>query len=440
MKKEFLRISIFAGLIFLAVFSAQGQIGRRFPSEKKVITDPVTGVKLTFLTSTPHGDSKMYQTHNQWTADGKWIIFKSDRVKGEAMAVNEQSGVIVQITEGGYASMLCVARKSMKLYFLRKPIGQPESKSVEVVEVDLEKLFNDSESNTLKPALVYQRVCGTTPAEWDVESDMALDGSEDWVWFRVGKKEAIKHLSAGTKLEESFGPRHLGAGPGGIGGMNIHTGEMKYVVSVPFQVGHIQTNPWVSGQIFFCWETGGKAPQRTWFINSDGSGLAPLYKESEYEWITHETVISPDEVAFIISGHRRVKEIDGKQVMDESDWGPSGTREKPTGLAVINLKTHEVSLEGQVAEGNGFWHATGSPDKRFLAGDHPSRSVYAINRKTHEMIMLTTGHKQTAIDHLHPTFSPDGTRLEIQTAMLSADDKTMNICIVPLPERWLKQK
>ena len=29
------------------------------------------------------GDSKIYQTHNQWTSDGKWVIFRSDRVKGD---------------------------------------------------------------------------------------------------------------------------------------------------------------------------------------------------------------------------------------------------------------------------------------------------------------------------------------------------------------------
>ena len=42
------------------------------------------------------------------------------------------------------------------------------------------------------------------------------------------------------------------------------------------------------GEIIFCWETGGKAPQRTWFVKSDGSGLRPLYPEAPYEWITHE--------------------------------------------------------------------------------------------------------------------------------------------------------
>jgi oligogalacturonide lyase len=50
------------------------------------------------------------------------------------------------------------------------------------------------------------------------------------------------------------------------------------------------------------------------------------------------------------------------------------------------------------------------------------------------MMLLTTGHKTTAADHPHPTFSADGTRIEIQSAMLSADGRTMNICIVPVPE------
>src|ERR1700761_9290356 len=84
----------------LLVVRADSQIGRRFPSEKKIVKDPVTGVMLTFLTSTPMGDSKIYQTHNQWTSDGKWLIFRSGRVRGEAMAVNEQTGEMVQVTEG----------------------------------------------------------------------------------------------------------------------------------------------------------------------------------------------------------------------------------------------------------------------------------------------------------------------------------------------------
>jgi oligogalacturonide lyase len=50
------------GLFTSAAFS---QIGMRFPSEKKEITDPITGTHLTFLTTKPAGDSKIYQPHPQ---------------------------------------------------------------------------------------------------------------------------------------------------------------------------------------------------------------------------------------------------------------------------------------------------------------------------------------------------------------------------------------
>src|SRR6185436_15942449 len=115
-------------LLAVALLSpAMAQIGRRFPSEKRIVPDPVTGIPLTFLTSRSAGDSKIYQTHHQWTSDGKWVVFRSNRVPGQAMAVNEETGTIVQITEGGYSGMLCLADHSMNLYFLRCPRAAGET-------------------------------------------------------------------------------------------------------------------------------------------------------------------------------------------------------------------------------------------------------------------------------------------------------------------------
>jgi oligogalacturonide lyase len=55
------------------------------------------------------------------------------------------------------------------------------------------------------------------------------------------------------------------------------------------------------------------------------------------------------------------------------------------------------------------------------------------------MLMVSTGHKPTAADHVHPTFSADSTKIEIQSAMLSADNRSMNICIIPVPKTWLSR-
>lgn len=431
-------------VLLLLAMAAQAQIGRRFPPERKVMKDPVTGTTLTFLTSTPAGDSKIYQTHNQWTSDGQWLIFRSNRVKGEAMAVHEKTGDLVQVTEGGYTGMLNVARNSMKLYFMRN-----KEKLVEIVEVDLARLFKDSKAGKLQPAGAYQRVCGSPPPEIGASGDLALDGDEDWVYFRIGKEEAARRITPGTKIEAAFGPRNMGAGPSGIAAMNVHTGAVKHVVAVPFQVGHIQTNPWRAGEIVFCWETGGKSPQRTWIVQRDGSGLRPLYPEAPYEWVTHEAVITKDEVAFAIMGHRKIpsgnKEVgegtavEGANPGQEAAWGPSGTREKPTGLAIVNIRTREVEIAGQTKSGSGLWHVSGSPDGHWAVGDDFGRNIYLIDRHTREMLLLSTGHKTTAADHPHPTMSPDGTKIQIQSAMLSADGRSMNICIIPVPEAWLKR-
>ncbi|MBW8898256.1 MAG: PD40 domain-containing protein [Massilia sp.] len=439
----------FLVLTLLAALCAGGHacaaIGQRFPSERKEVVDPVTGTHLTFLTSRPHGDSKIYQTHPQWTADGQWLIFRSRLTGNEAMAVNERTGDIVQVTEGGYEGMLNAARKSMKLYFLRRAGADRQ-----VVEVDLARVLADSAAGRMQPAGAYQRVAATLPASMEAYGDTALDADEDWLYVRVGPHEAARHLAPGTKLEPASGPRHMGAGPAGIARVNVHTGEVRHVVSVPFQVGHIQANLWNPGEIIFCWETGGKSPQRTWTVKADGSGLRPLYPEAPYEWVTHEAVIGRDEVALAIMGHRAIPgaisgttaavdgpatDVGGANPGQDDGWGQTGT----SGLAIVNLRTRQMQIVGQTPSGSGFWHVHGSSDGRFAVGDDFSRSLYLIDRASHEMMLLTTGHKTTAADHPHPTFSPDGTRIEIQSAMLSPDGRTLNICIVPVPESWLKR-
>lgn len=459
---------VLAGLALMFAASVDAQIGKRFPSERKVVKDPVTGTMLTFLTSTPKGDSKIYQTHNQWTSDGQWLIFRSNRVRGEAMAVNERTGDLVQVTEGGYTGMLSIARYSMKLYFMRDPNRRPapppqsaptpgatpvqrqQPASLQIIEVDLEKVFADSKAGKMHSPDYYQKVMGTTPAEIQAGGDMALDADEKWVYFRVGRDEAARHMAPDAKIEKSFGPRNMGAGPSGIAAMEIATGKFKHVVSVPFQVGHIQTNGWMPGEIVFCWETGGKSPQRMWTVKSDGTGLRPLFPEDDRDWVTHEAVIGKDEVAFAIMGHRKIPggpkdvgeatAVGGVNPGQEPEWGPSGTRERPTGLGIVNLRTREVLIVGQSKEGSGLWHVSGSPDGRFAVGDDFARNIYLIDRRTSEIMLLSTGHKPTAQDHPHPTMSPDGTKIQIQSAMLSEDNRSMNICIIPVPEAWLKRK
>ncbi|MCB0854390.1 MAG: hypothetical protein KDD63_19345, partial [Bacteroidetes bacterium] len=167
-------------------------------------------------------------------------------------------------------------------------------------------------------------------------------------------------------------------------------------------------------------------------------------------WVTHEAVITPTEVAIAIMGHRAIPGVNnedreeatgvrGANPGQEAEWGPCGTREKPTGLAIVNIETREMKIVGQTEEGSGLWHVTGSPDGRFAVGDDFARNIYLIDRHTGEMVLLSAGHKTTAADHPHPSFNSDGTKIQIQSAMLSEDGRSMNICVIPIPKAWLKR-
>src|SRR5437867_13157798 len=66
------------------------------------------------------------------------------------------------------------------------------------------------------------------------------------------------------------------------------------------------------------------------------------------------------------------------------DWSSdvcSSDLEKPTGLAIVNLRTREMSIAGQTPSGSGFWHVHGSVDGRWVVGDDFSRSVRSEERR-----------------------------------------------------------
>jgi oligogalacturonide lyase len=106
-------------------------------------------------------------------------------------------------------------------------------------------------------------------------------------------------------------------------------------------------------------------------------------------------------------------------------------RLKPTGIAVINLRNNEMKIIGQVDEGRGFWHVNGSADGRWAVGDNFNGNIYLIDRTTSETTLLSTDHKMRP-DHAHPTFSPDGKRILIQSGLLS-NGTSLDLMVIPVP-------
>lgn len=394
-------------ILFGILSASASDIGRIFPSEKYVMIDPVTGNPITVLTSAKTNDMKLYQTHPQWTSDGRFIVFRSsDRSAdklSQAFAVSESTGDIIQLTDGdgtGTGS-LNVARLSNKLYYFRT-----EDNVKSLIELNLDSLINDSYRNSVKERAAYERFIVKLPDNLVESGGFTLDADETKAYVGVRRLDA----KPTEQHDENYRIKQV---PSGIRMIDLQTGKISVVVDVPFTMGHLQANPFVPAEILYCQETGGDAPQRMWLVQADGSDNHPLYVETSDDWVTHETWVDKDHVYFNVMGH-----------LDR-------LRTKASGLFSINVRNNKVQVLGQLDYGSGFWHCGGTSDGKWAASDNFEGEVYLINCHTGQRTLLTADHKMKP-DHTHPSFSPDNTRILIQSGHVS-EGKKLDLMIVNIP-------
>ncbi|TFI57679.1 hypothetical protein E2493_14100 [Sphingomonas parva] len=406
---------------------AQGSdVGRRYPSEKTSIVDRVTGVPIAVLTSGRYADSKNYPTHPQWAADGVHIVFRSaDRDPDgtpQAFAVNEITGDIIQLTDGpgtGTGS-LNLGRRSNKLYYMRRP---SEDAQTQLIEVDLTPLLADSAAGTLRPQ-GYERVVATLPRDHIEAGGFTLDADEKTAYVGFDARRAPPR-QPGQPVPQV---------PGGLRAIDLATGRVRTVIETPFRMGHVQANPLVPGEILYCHETGGDAPQRMWIVKADGSGNRPVFHEGPTDWVTHEQFADANHVIFNLMGHKRE------------------LRKAATGLLVVNLRDDTIEHLGQIpieefkrtelanftdpnipqdaSSTGGYWHNAVTYDGRWAAGDDFDGNVWLIDRSNNKRTLLTTGHKMKP-DHTHPSFSADGRRILVQSGMLT-NGKKHSLMVIPI--------
>ena len=123
----------------------------------------------------------------------------------------------------------------------------------------------------------------------------------------------------------------------------------------------------------------------------------------------------------------------------EPSFGTAGTWEKPTSVGIINLRTRQMRIAGQVpiwSGGRSNWHMAGSADGRWAACDDFKYELWLFDRHNGEAIQLT-GPQKVGADHTHPTFNAEGTK--IQSALISKDNQSLNICVLPLPKSLLNR-
>lgn len=380
------RLAILTITLVASYQSIAQQVGKTFPSEKREFVDSITKKKYTALTTAPASDAKIYQTHPQWTSDGQYIIFRSDRNgprNSQVFAVHEKNGQIIQLTDGRgiNTGSLNVCRLSNRIFYIRRN---------QLVELSIDPIFTDSKAGRLSDSSKYEKVIMSLPPMHRESGGFTLDANETKAYIGINYK---KENDTTTYYK--------------LSAIDLSNGNFTTIIDIPFRVGHVQANPWIPGEIMYCWETGGDAEQRMWMVNADGSNNRPFYKETPDEWVTHEIWADKDHVMVNVLGHL------------------SRLRVKPHGLVEVNVRNNEIRLFRN-AEGRGYWHCAESPDRKWGVADTFTGELHRINLNTGEVTVLTVAHyaPTTGIPtvHSHHTISPDGKRVLFNSGKLGSLD------------------
>ncbi|MCC7235854.1 MAG: PD40 domain-containing protein [Bryobacterales bacterium] len=327
-------------------------VGRQWGVERSSYRDPVTGLRIVEITAAGVPADNLYYHFSNFTADNRYLIFQSKRTgTPQIYRYEAESGAIVQLTndpEVAAATACPDPTEASRVYFMR-----------------------GSELRALHVETFEQRVVGVVPGPgMGGYSQPSVSG--DGKWVTVTKRPDERTWEIGV----------IAAG----------TGEYRTVLRQGFRIGHVQHSP-VSDSIFYVWETGGYAPQRSWVVRRDGTGNRPLYAPTDSkewltpqkEWLTHEAWVAGT----------------GEMTMVNDKVGVMVVREDGTARLV---------REGR------YWHASARADGKYLALDDAQGRVWLAETATGNVRLLATGYRDAVrAVHGHLSFDRKGRFVQFHT-------------------------
>lgn len=190
-----------------------------------------------------------------------------------------------------------------------------------------------------------------------------------------------------------------------VGLMELGTGTYRTVVSTGFRIGHVQHSP-KEPAIFYVWETGGYAPQRSWVVNTNGTANRPFYHRTDpkqwftplKEWLTHEAFIAE-------TGQMTM-------IMDK------------VGIVLVERDgTNRMLVYGN------YWHVAARPDGKFLVADDFDGRIWLIEAATGNTRLMATGiRRKNRATHAHASFDRQGKWILFNN---SYDHDTVSVVAVP---------
>jgi Tol biopolymer transport system component len=354
-----------------AVGAGGSHAGKDWGVDRSSYEDPVTRARVWEVTRQPQVADNLYFHASNFTADNRHLIFVSDYGGSRQLfRCDLATGRVVQVTDDpGLAPYSACAdpKDARRLYCLR---GQT------VLAVDL---------------LDFSvRVVGEIPGPC-IGGLQQVSLSGDGQWLALGKQRDK------TNWE--------------IGLMNAASGEYRTVLTQGFRIGHVQHCP-TAPVIFYVWETGGYAPQRSWLVNTDGTGNRPFYSRTSpanwftplKEWVTHESWVKDT----------------GEMIMVNDKLGIMVVQ--PDGSARI------------VREGS-YWHAAARPDGKMLVMDDAQGRLWLAETATGNTRLLATGLRTKVPIHPHASFDRAGRYVQFHTGRTHETVAYIDLDALP-PQSW----
>ena len=313
--------------------------------------DPVTGVEVREVTGASATSDNLYYHFSNFTADNRQLIFVSD-LAGEThiFRVDAQTGQVVQLTDGPGVNSRSACPDPLnarRLFYLRGP---------DVMEMDIVDCSSRKIAEIPEP-----RVGGY--------QQPTVSGDGRW-------------LTLTKQCDERTWE---------IGLLDLEQGTYRTVIRQGFRIGHVQHSP-TDPIIFYVWETGGYAPQRSWLVNTDGTGNRPFYYRTDpsswftplKEWVTHEAW---------------VKETGDMTMINDKQ-----------GIMLV-----KKDGESQMISRDHYWHGAARPDGKFIVLDDFQGRVWLVEVATGNRRLLATGLRDTIKVHGHPSFDRQGSYIQFHT-------------------------
>lgn len=363
-RRGFLRAAGAAGTLAWAGCATTRSSAQRLEGVFPSYIDAKTGATVYNLTPQLGPAQIVYQTHPMWTPGMAHLVFTAG---GQVQALEMATGTTRPVLEPAHP--FSMQWRSSALYYLD---GR------ELYRLDVPTAFRG------EGAPVH---LGSLPAEYlQSLGGLSVDAAGDAVYLGV-LLEAEKRWGVAAWSPAGW----------------------RTVTEVDFKVGHVQACPDTPGAVLFCWETGGDAPQRTWFVDAASGTARPAYPEVDNEWVTHETWWGPHRILYTI-------------------WPYDDAHKAlPHGVAWTDLRDGKRHVLAQYPA----WHTHGSPDGRWALGDDFDRNLWLIDRTTLERRLLTQGHEGGGIKvHPHASFTPDSRAVVLNSSRPGVE----SIYLVPIPE------